>query len=238
MSPPLARLAVSGVSGPCGVLIGSGQFGLPAAMSQVMSPADASSACHYPTSTGRPCRRKATCTDPIHGPVCRIHARLPHHSSPCLHPLHGGGSCPNKGTEDHPVYATVCKFHSVRASTTEDRSQRLTVRLTDAEQSTIAAVAELIGSTPSEVVRNAVMGVPMPEPPTPLVDASLHRELGRIGVNVNQIVNMMNKIWRAGGSSMEVIFEARNLRSEMEELLPLLRSIQRSIALAHGDDEP
>lgn len=81
------------------------------------------------------------------------------------------------------------------------------------------------------------MGVPMPEPPTPLVDASLHRELGRIGVNVNQVVNMMNKIWRSGGSSIDVVFEARKLRSEMAELLPLLRSIQRSIALAHGDDE-
>lgn len=82
------------------------------------------------------------------------------------------------------------------------------------------------------------MGVPMPDPPTPIVDAALHRELGRIGVNINQAVNMMNKVWRSGGSSMEVILEARKLRTEMAELIPLLRSIQRSIAITHGDDEP
>lgn len=132
----------------------------------------------------------------------------------------------------HPLYGAVCLLHSHHSSRSEQLTARLTVRLSEDEVRQVKLAAQIYGVSPSELVRHAAAGLPMPTPPPPKLDAEVAQELRRIGTNVNQAVAVLNRVYRSAESDQEVIVEARSMATRLIQLEGLLNEVrQRQIGV-------
>ncbi len=97
-------------------------------------------------------------------------------------------------------------------------------------------VSQVYGITISELLRRAAVGLPMPTPPPPKLDAEVAQELRRIGTNLNQAMAVLNRVYRSAEGDREVLAEARTLMARMNELDSLLREIRlRHIGIDPGE---
>ena len=94
------------------------------------------------------------------------------------------------------------------------RSRTVTVSVNAEEWSAIAGRASETGLCVSVYVRKAALGARM----SARVNASVVRQLGRIGANVNQLARVANRTGR--------LPEERYLRGVVEEILAIRRGLQ------------
>lgn len=121
-------------------------------------------------------------------------ARGPHHSAPCAHPTASGDPCPNRARHTHPEYGPVCALHYHHHTTREDRTATILVRLSPQEKTAVEIAAQVLQVSLSDLGRTMLLGLDLPAPPPPRVHAETHRELGRVGGNLNQVSHSLNRL--------------------------------------------
>ena len=153
---------------------------------------------------------------------------VPHHSAPCLHPTRDGAPCPNRAVTHHPEHGPMCAMHAHRSETSEGRTATILVRLTPEEKQAVELVSGTLDTSLSDLARTMLLGLPMPEPPRPRIDAQAYAQLGKIGGNLNQIARALNTVLVAGEGQAEV--ETRNLLDHIKELRQTLNEVRLGLA--------
>ena len=106
-----------------------------------------------------------------------------------------------------------------------DRSVMVRVRLTPAERADLEAKANIAGLTLSELLRSSTLKRQLPVKVSS-VAISTYRELGKIGVNLNQLTKAVNTANKMGHSlSIDATY--------LEELRSLLLKVQLEVAGAN-----
>ena len=75
---------------------------------------------------------------------------------------------------------------------TEPRTVFHTVRVTPAEAAELVEHAEATGLSVSALIRNRVLGHPMPKGAAPAINLAARRELSSTAANLNQITHRLN----------------------------------------------
>ena len=151
----------------------------------------------------------------------KVRSSAAHHSAPCLHPTASGLPCPNRARDHHPEHGPVCAMHAHHNERSEGRTATILVHLHPKEKEGVSIAAQTLGITLSDLGRVMLLGLEVPLPPRPTIDAKTHGELGKVGSNLNQIAKRLNE-----GGPVEVI----QLRNEVENLTVLLRRVQAALA--------
>jgi hypothetical protein len=110
----------------------------------------------------------------------------------------------------------------------EDLPQGLTrylkVRMTDAEWAELKDFSRSANRSMSEVARRRIAGLKAPPPPVPAVNLQLKAELGRQGVNLNQIAEHLN---RSRGQFADHV--RAGLADYMKSIGQLLKNVQKQL---------
>lgn len=146
----------------------------------------------------------------------------PHHSAPCQHPTADGLPCPNRAVDHDPQHGPICALHAHHRDTTEHRTACVMVRVSPTEHETISLAADTIGVSLSDLGRVMLLGLPMPQPPRPVIDVQTYGELGKIGGNLNQIARSLNSM--LAGAPGEV--DAPGLLAELGALREVIREVR------------
>lgn len=154
---------------------------------------------------------------------------VPHHSAPCLHPTVSGLPCPNKARAHHPEFGPVCALHAHHTETSEGRTSTILVRLHPDERRAIEIAADTVGVSMSDLARDMLLGLDIPKPLRPAVDAQVHGELGRIGTNLNQIARSLNRLLAFDERHATAVTEIQDLKTQLHELGRVLRSLQSAL---------
>lgn len=155
--------------------------------------------------------------------------RGPHHSAPCKHPTASGRPCPNMAREHHPEHGPVCALHAHHKETTQGRTATIIVHLHPDERRAVEIAANTLGVTMSDLARDMLVGLEIPEPPAPAIDVELHRELGRIGVNINQIARNLGRILLLPDRDVQTDPIIQDLLPALSELGMAIRAIQSTL---------
>lgn len=100
----------------------------------------------------------------------------------------------------------------------------LKVRMTDAEWAELKDYSRGVNRSMSEVARRRISGLKAPPPPVPAINVSAKAELGRQGVNVNQVAEHLNK------SKGQFSDQARDqLASYLKAVVQLMRDVQKQL---------
>ena len=147
-------------------------------------------------------------------------APKPHHTSPCGHPTRNGQPCPNRAITHHPEHGPVCALHAHHAEASEGRTATILVRLAPEERQAVQLVADTLNVSLSDIARTMLLGLQMPEPPRPRIDALAYAQLGKIGGNLNQIARGMNAVLTTGEGEYDL---------DTQELLDLLKELRNTL---------
>jgi hypothetical protein len=80
-----------------------------------------------------------------------------------------------------------------RINDNDKRSNQMNIRLTDEENAKAISYAQASGMSPANWIRKIVFTGKFPPLKLSPVDASLYRELKKIGVNLNQVTHRINQ---------------------------------------------
>lgn len=108
------------------------------------------------------------------------------------------------------------------------RIKTLAFKVSDSERENIRENAKARGLSPSSFSRLAVLGKRMPSSPTPTVNIKTWGELGRIGNNLNQISERLNR----RGDYVEA-----DIYKVVSELQAQIQQIRNEISGVENDTE-
>ena len=187
-----------------------------------------SAPCLHPQPSGLPCPGKATRKHPYFGLICARHARGPHHTAPCQHPQSSGLPCPNRAVDHHDPYGPICALHAHHHDISLSRTAGFTVRVSPDEHTALSAVAGTLNVTLSDLGRIMLLGLEVPQPPRPRIDALAYGQLGKIGGNLNQIARGLNAAWLGEAESFDLDFE--DLVAQLAALRATLDEVRLGLA--------
>ena len=148
----------------------------------------------------------------------------PHHSAPCQHPTATGLPCPNRAVDHHPQHGPICALHAHHNDTSQGRTATILVRLHPDEHKAVSVVADTLHVSLSDLGRDMLMGLPLPQPPPPKIDIQTYGQLGKIGGNLNQIAKGLNALMAGEPGTPDP--EIRDLHVQLAELREVLGQIR------------
>lgn len=148
----------------------------------------------------------------------------PHHSAPCQHPTADGRPCPNRAVDHDPQHGQICALHAHHRDATEGRTANIMVRVSPLEYQSISVAADTIGVSLSDLGRVMLLGMPMPQPPRPVIDVQTYGQLGKIGGNLNQIAKGLNALMAGGPGTPDP--EIRDLKTQLAELREAITKVR------------
>ena len=154
---------------------------------------------------------------------------VPHHSAPCGHPTASGQPCPNRAVDVHPQYFHVCALHAHHYATSEGLTATVIVHLTPEERRVVGVVAGILGVSLSDLARNTLVRLPIPEPPRPRIEVSTYGQLGKIGGNLNQLARSLNLLRSGASESVEVDPDA--LKAQLDDLREVLHKVRLALVV-------
>ena len=154
--------------------------------------------------------------------------RGPHHSAPCQHPQSSGLACPNRAVNHHDDYGPICALHAHHHDISLSRTVGFTVRVSPDEHTALSAVAGTLNVTLSDLGRIMLLGLEVPQPPRPRIDALAYGQLGKIGGNLNQIARGLNAAWLGEAESFDLDFE--DLVAQLAALRVTLDEVRLGLA--------
>jgi hypothetical protein len=95
------------------------------------------------------------------------------------------------------------------------------VRVSPDEHQTISLAADTLGVSLSDLGRVMLLGLPMPQPPRPVIDVQTYGELGKIGGNLNQIARSLNAMQAGAPGQVDMpglVAELAALREAIREV--------------------
>jgi len=105
-----------------------------------------------------------------------------------------------------------------------EKTVRKTVRFSPEEAEKLELIAKAKGITVSELIRNSVLGIPIPERISPerlikrnRLFGSLLYEINKIGVNLNQITKHCNQYREVDILVLEKVVETERVLKELVE---------------------
>jgi hypothetical protein len=133
----------------------------------------------------------------------------------------------NSGTTDNttPSESTVQKKKGGRPKLDNKRSFEYRVRLTQAESDELLFRAQVLETTPSDILRS-FLTFKMPElPKNTVIQKEQYLELSKLATNINQIAHALNVALKAG----DMPKLNKSAIDELKRLIILIRSIQGEI---------
>ncbi len=147
-----------------------------------------------------------------------------HHSAPCQHPTASGSPCPNRAVDHDHQHGPICALHAHHQEASEGRTATILVRLAPDERQAVQIAADTLGVSLSDLCRDMVLGLELPQPPTPKVDVQTYAQLGKVGGNLNQIAHALNALVLAGGTPDRTILEG--LADEVLSLRAAIKEVR------------
>jgi len=154
--------------------------------------------------------------------------RGPHHSAPCQHPQSTGLPCPNRAVDHHPEHGPICALHAHHYDTSQGRTATILVRLAPDEHQAVSVVADTLRVSLSDLGRDALLSIPLPDPPRPRIDAEAYAALGKVGGNLNQIARALNLNSIVDDGVVEL--DTEHLAVQIAELRRLLKEVRLGLA--------
>ncbi len=124
----------------------------------------------------------------------------------------------NKGTK------FASDDHADEDDLPQGRSHFLKVRMTADEWAELKHYARSVNRSMSEVARRRIGRLKAPPPPVPAINLAAKAELGRQGVNIDQIAAHLN---RTGGQLTPLACE--QLGGYLKAIVKLMRDVQRQL---------
>lgn len=80
-----------------------------------------------------------------------------------------------------------------KKSVGELRSQTIGVRVSELEYESLRGIAQKMGMTPAQWLRDAALSRQLPKPPVAAINREVYAELARLAANINQLTRSANE---------------------------------------------